>query len=94
MDRSKVKGYLNISHKAGYLVIGSDKLDGYDKKLYLILVDTLAGKSSKKIASFWQQKGIKAIEVDNLEELVSIRSCKIVGIKNKQLSEKIEEFLN
>lgn len=92
MDRIKAKGYLNISHKGGYLVIGSDKLDGYDKKLFLILIDEKAGKNSKKIgASF---KDVKLLEVDNLEELVSIRACKIVGVKNKQLSEKIIEALS
>ena len=92
MDRIKAKGYLNISHKGGYLVIGSDKLDGYDKKLFLILIDEKAGKNSKKIgASF---KDVKLLEVENLEELVSIRACKIVGVKNKQLSEKIIEALS
>lgn len=92
MDRIKAKGYLNISHKGGYLIIGSDKLDGYDKKLFLILIDEKAGKNSKKIgASF---KDVKLLEIDNLEELVSIRACKIVGVKNKQLSEKIIEALS
>ncbi len=93
MDRTKVKGYLNIAHKAGYLIIGSDNLRGYDKKLYLVLVDSSAGKNSKKIASSFEEKGIKAIEIDNLDELSSIENCKIVGIKNKQLTEKIIEFL-
>ena len=93
MDRTKVKGYLNIAHKAGYLIIGSDNLRGYDKKLYLVLVDKTAGKNSKKIALSFEEKGLKAIEIDNLEELSSIPNCKIVGIKNKQLTEKIIEFL-
>ena len=51
MERDKAKGYLNIAHKGGYLIIGSDKLDGYDKKLYLTLLDSAVGKTGEKIAT-------------------------------------------
>ena len=85
----KIKSYLGLARNAGYVIIGSDKLDGYDKKLFLVLIDKSAGKSSNKIASRLREKNIEVIYVDNLEELSSIKNCKILGIKNKGLSEQI-----
>ncbi len=93
MDITKAKGYLNIAHKAGYLIIGSDNLKGYDKKLYLVLIDKTAGKNSNKISSTLTERGVTLKIIENLPELVSIKNCKIVGVKNKQLSEKILENL-
>ena len=94
MDRIKAKNYVNIANKAGYLIIGSDKLDGYKQKLYLVLIDKNAGKSSLKIANRFAENGIKLVQVDNLGELSGIATCKILGIKNKNLSDIIVENLN
>ncbi len=94
MERDKAKGYINIAHKAGYLIIGSDNLDGYDKKLYIVILDKTAGKNSKKIAYRLAEKGIAVKEIDNLEEFSSIKNCKIVGVKNKQISDILLELLS
>ena len=37
MDINKIRGYLNISQKAGYIIWGGDNLKDYTKKLYLVL---------------------------------------------------------
>jgi len=89
----KVKNYLGIANQAGYIIIGSDNLDGYDKKLYLILIDKTAGKNSQKIANRHKEKGIPVFEIENLSSLVNIESCKIVGLKNKGISETIINLL-
>ena len=86
MEIDKIKGYINISHKAGYLIIGGDKLKDYNKKLYLLIYDKNALKNTMKIVE-------KFNEIENLEELTSIKNCKIVGIKNKNLSELILSLL-
>lgn len=93
MDRIKAKGYINIAHKAGYLIIGGDKLDGYNQKLYLVLIDKSAGKSSQKIASRLKENGVEILEVDALPEICDISTCKILGIKNKDLSVNIKSNL-
>lgn len=93
MDRIKAKGYINIAHKAGYLVIGSDKLDGYNQKLYLVLLDKSAGKSSQKVANRFKESGIEVLYVENLPEICDIKTCKILGIKNKDLSVNIKNNL-
>ena len=89
----KIKNYLGLAQNAGYLIIGSDKLDGYDKKLYLILIDKNAGNSSLKVAKRQQARGVEVHFVDELELLINIKNCKIVGIKNKGISEQIKKFL-
>ena len=91
MNIDKTKGLINISRKAGFLIIGGDKLKNYRKKLYLIIYDTSAQKNTLKIIE--QFKDIEVISVNNLENLTSIKNCKIVGVKNKTLSENIKMSL-
>lgn len=93
MDRQKASSYINIAHKAGYLLIGSDSLRDYTQKLYLVLVDSNAGKFAQKIATNFASNGIKMKVIDDLAGLASIKSCSICGVKNKKLSECILENL-
>lgn len=93
MEISKIQGYLNITRKGGYLIIGSDALKDYNKKIYLIIYDKSAQKNTMKVVEKFKESQISIIEVDNLEELTSIKNCKIIGIKNKNLSVLIENLL-
>ena len=94
MNKEKIKGYLNIARKAGYLIIGGEKLEGYTKKLYLILCDTACVLSTVKIANKLKEKGLAVLSIEGLGELLSIPNCKIIGLKNKNISEIIENLLN
>ena len=91
MDRIKIQGYLNLAQKAGALIRGADSLDGYNKKLYLVLIDKTAGKSTQKIASRFSEQVTK-LEVEDLDGLVG-KGSKIIGIKNKGLSEEIAKLI-
>ncbi|MBQ8845390.1 MAG: hypothetical protein IJ008_05215 [Clostridia bacterium] len=91
MDRIKLKGYIGIANKAGFLVIGGDNLEGYNKKLFLLLIDKNSGKNLKKITyNLKEEKNINIYELDNLNEIVGIENCKAIGIRNKGLSDKIK----
>ena len=92
MDRNKAKDYLGIAAKAGYLIIGSDKLDSYKQKLYLILLDNTAGKSAIKIAERFKTQA-PVLQVEGLGQICGIATCKLLGIKNKGLAEIIEGCL-
>ena len=94
MQREKIKAYLDIAAKAGYLIVGSDKLDGYNKKLYLVLIDASAAKSSQKVYEKLFGRGIDGAKLENLGELLTKPTCKIVGVKNHGLSEEIKKYLN
>ncbi len=88
-SQEKVKSYLGLARNGGYVILGSDKLKSYDKKLYLVLVDQTAGHNSKKIAEKISERNIPVRVIQNLEELSSIQNCKILGIKNKGFCEVI-----
>ena len=93
MEINKLKGYINISHKAGYLIVGGEKLEDYNKKLYLVLYDKTSQKNTIKVVNQIKEKNIPTLEVENLEELTSIKNCKIIGLKNKNLSDIIYKLL-
>lgn len=91
---NKVCGLISIARKAGYCIIGQDKLNGYDKKLYLILLDKGAGKALERQMNFLSKDfDIPLIKVENLAEMVAIENCKVVGIKNKAISENLIKSL-
>lgn len=94
MEREKIKGYLNISRKAGYLIIGGETLEDYKKKLFLVLYDKDAGNTTLKIAAKIESRGIKTLATESLGDLCSIPNCKMLGIKNKNISEIIESLLS
>lgn len=89
MEREKIENYLNICRKAGYLIIGGEKLENYSKKLYLVIYDKNSQKNTMKIVEKFKIKQISVCEMENLGEILSIENCKIVGIKNKNLSDII-----
>ena len=94
MDRSKIQTYLNLAQKAGYVIWGGETLENYNKKLYLVLFDSSAQKNTMKIVAKLREKKLNVYEIENLGELLNKPNCKMVGIKNKSLSDQIEMLLN
>lgn len=87
LDKNKLQGYLNIAKKAGYVIIGGEKLYNYNKKLYLVIYDNTSEKNTLKVVDKIKQRNISIYSIDNLQDIVSIKNCKIIGIKNKNLSD-------
>ena len=94
MDKDKLNGYLNLCRKAGYLIIGGETLDDYKKKIYLIVYDKTAQKNTLKIVEKYKIKDIPVVEIEGLSEILKIDNCKIVGIKNKNLSDIILNLIS
>ena len=92
MEKNKIEGYLNICHKAGYLIIGGENLENYNKKLYLVLFDKTSQKNTLKVVEKLKDK-VETIEVENLSQLSKVENCKIIGIKNKKISEILISLL-
>ena len=91
---NKLIGLISIARKAGFCIIGQDNLRNYDKKLYLILLDKNAGSSLQRQMNFLaNDKNIPLILIDNLSEMLAIENCKVVGIKNKAISENLIKSL-
>lgn len=90
MNEEKIKGIFSIAKKGNYVIIGADKLKNYKKKVFLILASKSSGKTIFKLTEKFKDI---VLWVENLEELVLIDNCKIVGIKNKGISDLITENL-
>ena len=89
---NKIQGLISIARKAGFVIIGKEKLATYTKKLYLLLIDKSAGNSLLREMKFLSEnRDIPLLEIENLAELVSIENCKAIGLKNKALRESIEK---
>ncbi len=92
---SDLNGLVMIARKGGYVIVGQDKLAGYEKKLYLLLLDETAGKSLVREMNFLaHKKNIPLCIVKNLPEISKIPNCKVIGIKNKNLSDEILKVLD
>lgn len=90
----EINGLISIARKAGFVVIGVDNLRNYDKKLYILLVDKIAGNSLlREMNHLAKTKNIPLFYVDDLGSKVAIKNCKAVGIKNKSISDSIIESL-
>ena len=90
----KVKGYIGIARKAGYLIIGGDNIKNHKKKLYLVIFDKNSQKNTIKIVENAKKNDIIALQVDNLADLTGIENCKIIGIRNKKISDLVIEIIN
>ena len=94
MDKNKLQGYLNIAKKAGYVIIGGEKLYNYNKKLYLVIYDNTSEKNTLKVVDKIKQRNIPIFSIDNLQDIVSIKNWKIIGIKNKILSDILMQCIS
>ncbi|MBQ8749131.1 MAG: hypothetical protein IJZ29_01490 [Clostridia bacterium] len=88
---SKLGNYLGLSRKANYLIIGSDNIKSYHKKMYLIILSAESSENVDKIAkSKAKEYNIKAIKFnEDLSKFIGLDGCKIVALKNKGLSDAI-----
>ena len=70
---NNLSGIISIAKKAGYVIVGQDTLKGYDKKLFLLLMDKTAGKSLSREMNFLSKnKEIPIFEIENLPELQNL----------------------
>ena len=76
MDKIKLQGYINIAKKAGYVIIGGDKLYNYNKKLYLVIYSNDASKNTLKVIEKLKQRDVPIIALENLEDIMNIKNCK------------------
>lgn len=91
---NNISGLISIARKAGFCIIGQDRLLSYDKKLYLVLLDNSAGKALERQMNFLTKDlNIPLLRVDNLAEMLALKNCKVLGIKNKAISENLIKSL-
>lgn len=85
---NKIVSYLGFAQKSGSVIFGVDNLKSYRKKLYLILTCPTSSEDAKKVAIKKQQETGCEIytTIQPLSDLLNRENCKIIGVKNKELS--------
>ena len=89
---AKINNYLGLCKKANYLIIGADNLKKYSKKLYLLVVCGEITNTIKKTVQdvISEYNNLDCIITnEDFSGAIGIKNCKIVGIKNKGMSEEI-----
>jgi len=90
----KIKDYITIANKAGYLIWGVDNLKNYTHKLYLVLYRSDVTKTILKALNSLNESITKImLDEDEFNEIVQTDKCKIVAVKNLGLSNKIIEII-
>ncbi len=91
----KINGYVNIAKRANYVIWGTDNLDGYSHKLYLVLYREDFGKTIQKTIQKLEACNctIKMLSVNDFNEIAGTNKSKIFAIKNKGISEQIINLL-
>ena len=89
----KIKGYIGLCKRAGYLIWGVDNLKGYTHKMYLVIYRNDLSKTLQKALNGIDNKIPKIeLSIDEFNEIMQTNNSKIVVIKNMGLSNKIIEI--
>ena len=90
MTINKIKNYIGIANRAGYIIWGNDILDGYNHKLYLILYRSDFGKTIEKTLKRINDDIPKIMmSVEDFNAIVMTDKSKIIGIKNNGIANQI-----
>jgi len=90
--QSKISAYIGFAVKSGNAVFGVDALERFKGKIYLIIFSSdMADNSLKKAAALAEKFSAPMIsgEKNAVEEAAHKINCKLVAIKDKNLSEAI-----
>lgn len=92
----RISTYVGFALKSNHIVIGSDNLSKVNKKLYLIIKDSSAGNNLNKISqrvAKLTKCNIYNFTTDEMYEITKIKNVKVIGVKNKSLSDAIENII-
>lgn len=95
MDSSKIAAYLNLARKSNNLIIGTENLKKYNKKLYLIILTKTAGKTAEAVAQKQKERTQCEVVAENIDlaEILNINNCQIVALKNKGFADMVIQNL-
>ena len=97
MEISTIKKYIDLAKKAGAILYGLDNIKSGTQNIYLILIDNEVGSSLKRNIDFISQhKKVQCLVLNNtnLDDLLNTNNCKVIGITNINLANKIKDLIN
>ena len=92
----KLKGYIGLANRAGYIIFGADNLKVYTHKMYVVLYRNDGGKTIDKTLNKIKQENnveVFCLNEQDFNHIVGKDNCKLLAIKNKGLSDQIIKIL-
>ena len=89
--------YVGLARKAGAVLFGQDNILSARNAPYLVIVsiNEASQNLNKKIYNFIANKNIKLIKFsDSLDKYLGTQNCKVIGITNRELAEKVYSLFN
>ena len=89
--------YVGLARKAGDVLFGQDNILSARNAPYLVMVSVNEASQNlnKKIYNFIANKNIKLIKFsDSLDKYLGTQNCKVIGITNRELAEKVYSLFN
>ena len=89
--------YVGLARKAGAVLFGQDNILSARNTPYLVIVsiNEASQNLNKKIYNFIANKNIKLIKFsDSLDKYLGTQNCKVIGITNRELAEKVYSLFN
>ena len=89
---NKAETYIGFSIKSGRIIWGLDNILGSRKLPKLIIIcSTLKDNSEKKLLTFADGKGIKALKLTDktLDGIVNKANCKVIGLTDTNLAQAV-----
>lgn len=93
----KIKSYLGFSIKSKQIIFGIDNIENSRTKPNLVIAcKTLSENGKNQVLNYCKKNNVTLVVPmeGTLSELVSRNNCKIVGLKNGNLSEAILNCLD
>ena len=91
-SKLKIKSYLGFSIKSKQIIFGIDNVESSKIKPHLVIAcKTLTENGKNQVLNYCRKNNITLVSPkdETLSDLVSRNNCKIVGLKNGNLSEAI-----
>lgn len=88
----KIKSYIGFSIKSKQIIFGIDNIETSKAKPTLVIAcKTLSENGKNQVLNYCKKNNITLVspKEETLSELVSRNNCKIVGLKNVNLSDAI-----
>lgn len=93
----KIETLIGFAIRANKIIYGIDNIEILRKKRYLIVVcNSLSERTLKRVMSAAQERKIPVIRVKHklLEDVVHKTQCKVIAVKDNQMSTAIMKYIN
>lgn len=96
VQKDKIETLIGFALKANKVIFGKDNIEVFRKRMHLIVIDNTLSEKSKKDALFLaSNKHIPVLITSKpLEEIIYKQNCKMIALKDKQMSEAIKMNIN